>query len=217
MMYDERHIIVMRYPSDHKTATRRRILQAASEAFREKGVVATGVDEVMRRAGLTHGGFYAHFRSKNELVAEACATGFAMGQENLARIAALPTRRDRVRVLVSSYLSVKHRDNRAGGCLVASLGGEAARPGGRVTSGYAEALQQHRVRIAEALRLHDDRAENERLATALLSLLVGALIIARSLSDEAASRQVLVQTRETALQLFAPLSPSAPSAPAIFP
>lgn len=194
----------MRYPSEHKTATRRRILQAASEAFREKGVAATGVDEVMRRAGLTHGGFYAHFRSKNELVAEACATGFAMGQENLERIAALPARRERVRVLVGSYLSVRHRDNRAGGCLVAALGGEASRPGGRVTRSYAEALQHHRGRLAAALRLHPDAAENERLATSLLSLLVGALILARSLADEAASRQVLAQTRETALALFAP-------------
>lgn len=198
----------MRYPSDHKTATRRRILQAASEAFREKGVAATGVDEVMRRAGLTHGGFYAHFRDKNELIAEACATGFTMGQENLARIAALPTRRDRVRALVGSYLSAHHRDNRAGGCLVAALGFEASRPGGRARRGYGKALQQHRARLAAALRLADDAAENERLTTSLLSLLVGALILARSLPDEAASRQVLAQTRETALACFAPAARS---------
>ncbi|MBA3849248.1 MAG: TetR family transcriptional regulator [Opitutus sp.] len=194
----------MRYPSDHKTATRRRILEAASAAFREKGVAATGVDEVMRRAGLTHGGFYAHFRDKNELIAEACATGFEMGQENLARIAALPTRRARVRALVGSYLSTHHRDNRAGGCLVAALGFEAARPGGRARRGYAEALERHRGRLAAALRLHDDPAENARLATSLLGLLVGALIIARSLPDEAASRGVLAQARETALACFAP-------------
>ena len=196
----------MRYPSDHKTVTRRRILEAASAAFREKGVTATGVDEVMRRAGLTHGGFYAHFRDKNELIAEACATGFAMGQDNLARIAALPTRRERVRALVGSYLSTHHRDNRAGGCLVAALGFEASRPGGRARRGYAEALELHRGRLAAALRLHDDPAENLRLATSLLSLLVGALIIARSLPDEAASRGVLAQARETALACFAPAS-----------
>jgi TetR/AcrR family transcriptional repressor of nem operon len=194
----------MRYPSDHKLATRRRILEAASAAFREKGVAATGVDEVMRRAGLTHGGFYAHFRNKNELIAEACATGFEMGQENLARIAALPTQRERVRLLVASYLSAHHRDNRAGGCLVAALGFEASRPGGRARRGYAEALQLHRARLAAALRLHEDPVENDRLTTSLLSLLVGALILARSLPDEEASRQVLAQTRTTALALFAP-------------
>ncbi|MBA4138881.1 MAG: TetR family transcriptional regulator [Opitutus sp.] len=194
----------MRYPSDHKTVTRRRILQAASEAFREKGVAATGVDEVMRRAGLTHGGFYAHFRDKSELIAEACATGFEMGQENLGRIAALPTRRARVRALVASYLSAHHRDNRAGGCLVAALGFEASRPGGRARRGYAAALQLHRGRLAAALRLHDDAVENDRLATSLLSLLVGALILARSLPDDEASRQVLAHARATALTCFAP-------------
>src|SRR4051812_50080239 len=66
----------MRYPPTHKHATRRRILDAASQAFRERGVAETGVDEVMRRAGLTHGGVYSHFRDKSELVAEACASAF---------------------------------------------------------------------------------------------------------------------------------------------
>lgn len=196
----------MRYPTDHKEATRRRILQAASEAFRERGVAATGVDEVMRRAGLTHGGFYAHFRNKSELVAEACATGFDMGQANLARIAALPTKRDRVRALVLSYLSPRHRDNAAGGCLVASLGMDASRSSGRARQGYAAALQQHRRRIAAALRLSADETENERLATALLSQLVGALIIARSLAETPQSEAVLAQARQTALEHFAPPS-----------
>jgi TetR/AcrR family transcriptional repressor of nem operon len=194
----------VRYTAEHKTQTRRRILEAASAAFRERGVAATGVDEVMRRAGLTHGGFYAHFRNKNELVAEACATGFERGQENLARIAARPTRRERVRALVGSYLSTHHRDNRAGGCLVAALGFEASRPGGRARRGYADALQLHRARLAAALRLHEDASENERLTTALLGLLVGALILARSLPDDAASRDVLAQARRTAMDCFAP-------------
>ncbi len=194
----------MRYPAEHKTATRRRILEAASAAFRERGVAATGVDEVMRRAGLTHGGFYAHFRSKSALVAEACATGFDMGAPNLDRIAALPTARQRVRALVASYLSPHHRDNRAGGCLVAALGHEAARPDGRARRDYGDALQRHRARVVAALRMHPDPAENERLATSLLGLLVGSLIVARSLPDEASSRAVLAQTRDTALALFAP-------------
>jgi TetR/AcrR family transcriptional repressor of nem operon len=193
----------MRYATDHKLSTRSRILQAASEIFRERGVAAAGVDEVMRRAGLTHGGFYAHFRGKAELVAEACAAGFDAGKANLARIAALPTKRDRVRALVWSYLSPRHRDNPAEGCLIASLGLEVARPGAEARAGYASALQQHRARVAEALRLAEDEAENQRLATALLSQLVGALIIARSLTDAAESEAVLAQARQTALEHFA--------------
>ncbi|MBL9215739.1 MAG: TetR/AcrR family transcriptional regulator [Opitutaceae bacterium] len=194
----------MRYPTHHKHGTRARILRAASEVFRERGVASTGVDAVMRRAGLTHGGFYAHFRGKAELVAEACAAGFDAGRENFERIAALPTRRERVRALVLSYLSARHRDHPAAGCLVAALGLEAARPGGAARRGYAAALQRHRARLAAALRLADDPAENERLATALLSQLVGALILARSLADPAESGAVLRHARRTALEHFAP-------------
>ena len=77
----------MRYPPAHKQMTRRRILDAASQAFREHGVAETGVDEVMRRAGLTHGGFYAHFQDKSELIAEAVvAMEFKASSEDIARI-----------------------------------------------------------------------------------------------------------------------------------
>ena len=198
----------MRYSTAHKTSTRSRILHAASAVFREKGVAASGVDEVMRRAGLTHGGFYAHFRDKSELVAEACATGFATGQVNFARIAALPTRRARVRALVASYLSPRHRDNPSGGCLVATLGAEATRAGAPARQGYAVALQQHRRRLAAALGLAADEAESERLATALLGQLVGGIILARSLGDPEASAAVLRQVRRTALEHFAPAARS---------
>lgn len=192
----------MRYSAEHKTTTRRRILQVASEAFRERGVAVTGVDEVMRRAGLTHGGFYAHFRDKSELVGEACAAAFDGGQENLARIAALPTVRARVRALVTSYLSPRHRDNPAGGCLVAAVGLEAARAGGPVRKSYSTSLQRHRARMADALRLSPDEATNRRLCSALLSQLVGALVLARSLADPAESDALLADARVTALEIF---------------
>ncbi|WP_438482483.1 TetR/AcrR family transcriptional regulator [Oleiharenicola lentus] len=194
----------MRYSAAHKDSTRTRILQAASEMFRERGVASVGVDQVMQRAGLTHGGFYAHFKGKAELVAEACVTGFDAGKENLARIGALPSKRDRVRALVLSYLSPRHRDNPAGGCLVAALGLEVARPGAEARAGYSSALQQHRTRVAAALKLSDDEAENLRLATSLLGQLVGALIISRSMAEPAEGEAVLAQARQTALEHFAP-------------
>ena len=111
----------MRYPPTHKHATRRRIIEAASLAFREGGVAETGVDEVMRRAGLTHGGFYAHFHDKSELIAEACASAFDATLPNLERIAALPTRAARARLLIDSYLASRHRDNRGSGCVVVAV------------------------------------------------------------------------------------------------
>src|SRR5438067_782639 len=114
----------MRYQPTHKIATRRRIVDAAGEAFRERGVYETGVDEVMRRAGLTHGGFYSHFRDKEELVAEACTAAFEGAVMNLERIAAASTPAARARLLIDSYLAALHRDNRGSGCLVVAVGAD---------------------------------------------------------------------------------------------
>ena len=150
----------MRYPASHKQATRLRILEAASQSFRERGIAETGVDDVMRRAGLTHGGFYAHFHDKTELIAEACAAGFAEAVPNLDRIAAAPTAARRVRLLIDSYLSTRHRDNRGSGCLIVAVGADAARLHGPAKAAYARAFTGHLQRLAAALRLSDDAAEN---------------------------------------------------------
>jgi TetR/AcrR family transcriptional repressor of nem operon len=185
----------MRYPRAHKQTTRRRIVEAASLAFRERGVSETGVDEVMRRAGLTHGGFYAHFRDKSELIAEACDSAFDAAVPNLDRIARLPTRAARSRVLIDSYLSARHRDNRGSGCVVVAVGADAARLSGAARTGYARALARHIDRLAEALRLSGDPASNRQQVTHLLSSLVGALLFARAIDDPVRSEEVLRSMR----------------------
>lgn len=186
---------LMRYPPAHKLATRRRIVGAASQAFRERGIAETGVDDVMRRAGLTHGGFYAHFRDKAELVAEACAAGFAEAVPNLRRIAAAPTAARRARLLIDSYLSTRHRDNRGSGCLIVSVGADAPRLGGTARTAYAQDFTRHMERLAEALRLSPDPVENRERVTQLMSALVGALLFARAIIDPAQSDAVLLTMR----------------------
>lgn len=181
----------MRYPAAHKTTTRRRIVEAASQAFRERGVAETGVDEVMRRAGLTHGGFYAHFRDKTELIAEACGSAFDEAVPNLERIAGLPTPAGRVRLLIDSYLSTRHRDNRGSGCLVVAVGADIARLQGAAREGYARGFRQHLDRLARALRLSDDARQNREQVTHLMSSLVGALLFARAIEDPVESDAVL--------------------------
>ena len=140
----------MRYPPTHKHVTRRRIVDAAAQAFRERGVTETGVDEVMRRAGLTHGGFYSHFADKTELVAEASAAAFAAAVPNLGRIAVAPSPAARARLLIDSYLSVRHRDNRGTGCFVVAVGADMARVGGHLRSRYAQEFSGHLDRLADA-------------------------------------------------------------------
>src|SRR3954469_20461576 len=163
----------MRYPRTHKQDTRRRILTAAGQAFRERGVAETGVDEVMRRAGLTHGGFYAHFRDKSELVADACTAAFEAAVPNLERIAAQPKRSARARLLIDSYLAVRHRDNRGSGCVIVAVGADAARLRGPVRAGYSRAFANHLDRLAAALRLSHDPERNRDRVTHLMSSLVG--------------------------------------------
>lgn len=181
----------MRYPPAHKLATRRRILDAASQAFRERGVADTGVDEVMRRAGLTHGGFYSHFRDKSELVAEACVAAFDGAVPNLERIAAAPTAAARARLLIDSYLGAAHRDNPGSGCLVVAVAADMARLQGAARSGYSRGFAQHLDRLTAALRLDSDPQRNRARVTHLMSALVGALLFARAIDDPVQSDAIL--------------------------
>ncbi|MBI4625552.1 MAG: TetR family transcriptional regulator [Verrucomicrobia bacterium] len=185
----------MRYPLAHKQATRRRILEVAGQAFRERGVAATGVDDVMRRAGLTHGGFYAHFRGKSELVAEVCAAAFAAAGPNLDRIAAAPTAAGRARLLIDSYLATRHRDNRSSGCFVVAVGADMVRLQGAARAGFARGFAQHLARLGAALRLSPDPKRNRERVTYLMSSLVGALLFARAIDDPEQSAAILHSMR----------------------
>ena len=211
----------MRYPRSHKEATRRRIVEAASLAFRERGVAETGVDEVMRRAGLTHGGFYAHFSDKTELIAEACAAAFEAALPNLERIAAASTPANRARLLIDSYLGRRHRDNRGSGCLVVAVGADMARLRGAARDGYARGFAQHLERLALALRLDADAQRNRERVTHLMSSLVGALLFARAIDDAAQSDSMLHAMRRQLREQFcrepanaSPRSPVHQAAPA---
>lgn len=185
----------MRYPPTHKHATRRRIVDAAAQAFRERGVAETGVDEVMRRAGLTHGGFYSHFRDKSELVAEACASVFDGAIPNLDRIAAGRTPAVRARLLIDSYLASRHRDNPGSGCVVVAVGADMARLQGAARAGYAAGFAQHMDRLCAALRLHRDAEVNRTRVLHLMSSLVGALLFARAATGPQESDWMLQRMR----------------------
>ncbi len=197
----------MRYHPAHKDATRRRILDAAGRTFRERGVSESGVDEVMRRAGLTHGGFYAHFEGKDDLIASACSAAFEAAIPNLDRIAAASTRTARVRLLVESYLAVRHRDNRGTGCFVVAVGADMVRLQGAARAGYARAFAEHLDRLGAALRLSRDPQKNREQVTLLMSSLVGALLLARAIEDPERSAAVLCAMRRQVRAQFCPSEP----------
>src|SRR6202161_2023504 len=110
----------MRKSKEEAAQTRKRIVAAASGEFRKRGIVATGLNDRMRAAGLTHGGFYKHFESKDQLVAEACA-------EAVETIIGVMTAQPTINAAVAAYLSARRRDNPASGCPLAAIGSELSR------------------------------------------------------------------------------------------
>lgn len=133
----------MPYSKAHKAQTRARILAEAAHAFRAEGIEGVGIPAVMGRAGLTHGGFYAHFPTKDALVAAACAEGFAEAAERLLRGAAATQPEDALRAIIIGYLSRKHRDDPATGCMIPALAAEIARAPQETRAAFTQALTEY--------------------------------------------------------------------------
>src|SRR5436853_1230624 len=116
----------MRVTREQAVRTRERILDAAAQLFRERGFDGIGVADLMKAAGLTHGGFYGHFRSKGDLAAEACSRAMAGASEEWAALARMP-RGDARAEIVKQYLTESHCDRPGKGCLLAALGSDVGR------------------------------------------------------------------------------------------
>ena len=174
----------MRVTQAKAAESRDRIVAAAARLFRERGIDGVGIDAIMEAAGLTHGGFYRHFRSKDDLVAEAVGLVLPRGtapEDDLAGYAA-------------RYLSVAHRDDPGRGCVMAALGGDAARGGAGVRRRFAELVS---AQIARFLPWFggSDRPDARARAIAGLSAMVGALVLARAVDDPALSEEILAAVR----------------------
>ena len=185
----------MRYPKDHKARTRQKIVETAARAFREKGLEGVGVADLMASAGLTHGGFYAHFASKEALVEAACRHGVEATIETLDFRARQAPPGEGLRTIVRTYLSRSHRDDAARGCIMPSLAGEIARRGPETRQAFTDQLRAFAAVIARQLPVGDEGAR-ERRALAIAASLVGAIALARSVDDPALSDAILEATRE---------------------
>jgi TetR/AcrR family transcriptional repressor of nem operon len=174
---------IMRVTREKAAENRARIVAVAARLFAEKGFDAVGVDAIMDGAGLTHGGFYRHFRSKQDLAAEALAHGLAVSAERLDQQGSLAD-------YVGSYLSPSHRDHVADGCLIAALAGDVARQGNSVRDRLTEHLPAALDRLTTCMT-DDDPAARRTQAIATLAGMVGALVLARAVSDPALSDEIL--------------------------
>ncbi len=194
--FDER--FAMRYPKDQKQATRQRILEAAGRRFKQDGIDGAGVAAVMSDAGLTNGAFYAHFASKEDLVANVLAEQLR-GQRESFRAA--PSDRAGLESLVRAYLSPEHRDGSADGCPSAALLDEIVRRPTGTKDVFTDELLATAEDIAARLEPKDpDAARTDALT--LFGLLVGTLQLARALTDRDLSDRLLERGVETALRLL---------------
>jgi TetR/AcrR family transcriptional repressor of nem operon len=185
----------LRYSKEQKAESRDRIVGAAAELFRERGIDGVGVDAIMARAGLTHGGFYNHFRSKEELVREACAAALE-GSTLLAE--ARSGRDDGFRHVVETYLSSAHCRNRRRGCAIAALGGELARHEAATRRPFAAAVRGFVDGLAALLPGRRPAARRRALAAA--ATLVGTLVLARISDDPDFAEELLEAGRRALLE-----------------
>ncbi|HTW85611.1 MAG TPA: TetR/AcrR family transcriptional regulator [Candidatus Sulfotelmatobacter sp.] len=184
----------MPWAPEHKPETRARILEAAAAALRERGVDAVGVAEIMRRAGLTHGGFYGHFRSKDELVAAAIPVAGADSEASLERLHG-GTPATALLEAVTSYLSPEHLAHPERGCPLAALGSELVRGARPVRQSLAAQVRRRLSRLAELATGAATPARREQRAAGVLACMVGGMILARAL-PEADGRALLQDVRE---------------------
>jgi TetR/AcrR family transcriptional regulator, transcriptional repressor for nem operon len=192
----------MRQSAEEKTRTHERIVEIASARIREEGIEGPGVAEIMQAAGLTHGGFYKHFGSRDDLTAEAADHAFAYANRTLAKYA--HDKRDPLAAWVDWYLSTEHRDDPGTGCAVAALIGDVNRGNDHVRGGY-DALVERYIGTLEGM-LGGGGSDGRRQAITALSTLVGSLVLARAIDDDALSNEILRTAREALRQQPTPTS-----------
>jgi TetR/AcrR family transcriptional repressor of nem operon len=188
----------MRYGSGHKEETRRKILDIAGQRFRKEGIEAVGVASLMADAGLTHGGFYAHFKSKDELVAAALEEAMCEAGDRI--FAHAETAGNKLEAFIHAYLSPLHRDVAEIGCTFSALSSELSRQSSLARDTVSDRLTPYLDRIGRLLPTTDP-ALARRQATALFSLLMGSLQLARLTEDRTLSDSILESGIQAALDL----------------
>ena len=184
----------VRYPPEHKIETRKRIVQSARKLWKAKGYANVTINEIMKDAGLTHGGFYAHFKSKDDLFAEAAFDVEVLERyRTLAADPAVPPLAVFEAVL-DYYLSAAHRDNPAEGCPLVALSDDAWRLGEEVQSAYARLTDVAVQQLQEVLK---DRV----LTHTVLAAMTGAVQLARGVGEEKRSLEILEDTKRTLIAL----------------
>jgi len=191
----------MRYSAKHKQETRERIVRTASRHFRQRGEEGVGIADLMSKLKLTHGGFYKHFDSKEELLAEAIAKAFEDVEERFADMVSRAKPGTELKTLIENYLSLEHCANPGEGCPMAALASEIGRLPPRVRAQIDQAIKRRGKRVS-GLMPGATQQEREKKTMVLLSGLIGTISVARALGDLEARKTVLEASRDFYLKTF---------------
>ena len=188
----------MRYSKEHKQETHDRIVKKASVRLREKGAHGIGVADLMKEAGLTHGGFYAHFDSRDALVIEAFNYAMERSTERWRKLAEGIPPDKRFASIVEAYLTPLHRDDPGHGCAITSLGAEIARESPRTCKAFAAKIEDMIDMMSDHLP-DVPRKTARKHAIAALATMMGTLVLSRIAGSGEFSDEVLAAGRETVL------------------
>jgi TetR/AcrR family transcriptional repressor of nem operon len=188
----------MRYSKEHKQETHDRIVRKASVRLREKGAHGIGVADLMKEAGLTHGGFYAHFDSRDALVIEAFDYAMERSTASWRRMAEQTPTEKRFAAIVESYLTTTHRDDPGHGCAVPTLGPEMARESPKTRKAFAAKIDEMIEMMADQMPEVPRKAARKQ-AIAALATMMGTMVLSRIAGSGEFSEEVLAAGRETVL------------------
>src|SRR6202020_2918391 len=188
----------MRYSREHKLETHARIVKRASVRLREKGAHGIGVADLMKDAGLTHGGFYAHFDSREALVIEAFAHAMDRSTERWRKLGEQTPPEARLATIVDSYLTPMHRDDPGHGCAIPTLGAEIARESPKTRKAFAAKLERMIDMLADQIPEIPRKAARKQ-AMAAIATMMGTLVMARIAGSGELSDEILKSGRNAVL------------------
>ncbi len=169
----------MRYARDHKAETRARIVSKASVRLRRDGLHGVAIADLMKQAGLTHGGFYAHFRSRDALIGEAMIFAMDAITQRWRKRADLAPKGRKFDAIVNGYLTAEHRDDAGNGCVLPALGAEIARANAKIRKAFAARLEEMIALMIESRGVRPTKAARAQAIGAICAMM-GTLVLARA-------------------------------------
>jgi TetR/AcrR family transcriptional regulator, transcriptional repressor for nem operon len=186
----------MRYSETHKAEMHAKLLKLAGHALREKGPERLAVAELMGAAGLTHGGFYAHFKSKDALLTEALECTFEESRRKLRQMTEGLPPREVLQLYIEHYVSAAHRDEAGAGCPIVALNSHLPRQSRRFRATFDAGVQSLVTDLAGWIKAAGI-AGNESLAAAIVAAMAGAVAVSRAVSDKRLSDELLTAARDS--------------------